>query len=48
MGEEFQYSLRTGCARRSLETLMDYQVQQGILDRKPRIEELFVPQALDF
>ena len=48
MGEEFQYSLRTGCARRSVETLMDYQVQQGILDRKPKIEELFAPQALDF
>jgi len=43
MGEEFQYSLKRGCARRSLETLMDYQIQQGILERKPNIDELFVP-----
>lgn len=43
MGEEFQYSLNRGCARRSVETLMDYQVQQGILDQKPKIEDLFVP-----
>ena len=43
MGEEFQYSLHRGCARRSLETLMDYQIQQGILERKPNIDELFVP-----
>jgi 4,5-dihydroxyphthalate decarboxylase len=47
MGEEFRYSLREGCARRSLETLMEYQVQQGILDRKPKIEELFAPETLD-
>jgi 4,5-dihydroxyphthalate decarboxylase len=35
MGEEFSYSLKEGCARRSLEMLMEYQVQQGILDKKP-------------
>jgi 4,5-dihydroxyphthalate decarboxylase len=47
MGEEFRYSLKQGCARRSLETLMEYQVQQGILDRKPKIEDLFAPEVLD-
>lgn len=46
MGEDFQYSLNRGCARRSVETLMEYQVQQGILDQKPRIEHLFAPQTL--
>src|SRR5919106_314794 len=45
MGEEFTYSLKKGCARRSLETLMEYQVQQGILDKKPVIEELFFPEV---
>jgi 4,5-dihydroxyphthalate decarboxylase len=47
MGEDFSYSLKQGCARRSLETLMEYQVQQGILDEKPNIEELFFPETLD-
>ena len=47
MGEDFQYSLRTGCARRSLETLMEYQVQQGILDSKPNIDEFFAPETLE-
>jgi len=47
MGEEFHYSLREGCARRSLETLMEYQVQQGILDRKPKIEDLFIAETLN-
>jgi hypothetical protein len=47
MGEEFRYSLKQGCARRSLETLMEYQVQQRILDRKPKIEDLFFPDVLD-
>lgn len=46
MGEEFSYSLREGCARRSLETLIGYQVQQGILDKMPDIEELFFPETL--
>ena len=32
MGEYFAYSLKKGCVRRSLETLMTYQIQQGILD----------------
>jgi hypothetical protein len=47
MGEEFSYSLKQGCARRSLETLMEYQVQQGILDKIPEIGELFFPETLD-
>ncbi|HTN71365.1 MAG TPA: hypothetical protein VMO00_09780 [Methylomirabilota bacterium] len=47
MGEEFSYSLKNGCARRSFETLMEYQVQQGILDEKPKIEDLFFPETLD-
>lgn len=46
MGEEFSYSLKRGCARRSLETLMEYQMQQGILDTKPRIEDLFAAETL--
>jgi 4,5-dihydroxyphthalate decarboxylase len=46
MGEEFHYSLKQGCARRSLETLMEYQMQQGILDTKPRIEDLFAAETL--
>ncbi|MGH7775500.1 MAG: ABC transporter substrate-binding protein [Candidatus Binatia bacterium] len=47
MGEDFSYSLKKGCARRSLETLIGYQIQQEILDRKPDIESLFFPQVLD-
>ena len=47
MGEEFSYSLKEGCARRSLETLMTYQVQQGIIDKTPEIENLFFPETLD-
>ena len=47
MGAEFSYSLRRGCARRSLETLMEYQVQQGILERMPEIENFFFPETLD-
>jgi 4,5-dihydroxyphthalate decarboxylase len=46
MGEDFAYSLTRGCARRSVETLLEYQVQQGILDKKPAIEDLFVPEML--
>jgi hypothetical protein len=46
MGEDFIKSLHQGCARRSVETLMDYQVQQGILDKKPEIEDLFFPEFL--
>ena len=48
MGEEFFYSLNQGCARTSLETLMEYQVQQGILDKKPDIKELFFAESLEF
>ena len=47
MGEEFVYSLNRGCARRSLETLITYQIQQGILDQKPDIDGLFFPQTLN-
>lgn len=47
MGEPFAYSLKKGPALRSLATLMEYQLQQGILDQKPDIESLFFPQALD-
>ena len=47
MEEEFEYSLIRGRARRSVETLMDYQIQQGILEqKKPEIEDLFAPQTL--
>jgi len=46
MGEEFRYSLREGCARRSLETLLEYQIQQGILEQKPNIDDLFAPETL--
>jgi 4,5-dihydroxyphthalate decarboxylase len=41
MGGEFVYSLNKGPARRSLETLFTYQIQQGILDKKPDLENLF-------
>jgi hypothetical protein len=41
LGEEFSYSLREGCARTSLKTLMAYQVQQRILEKMPEIENLF-------
>jgi len=47
MGEDFLYSLKNGCARRSLETLMEYQVQQGILDVKPKIDDLFFAETLN-
>jgi 4,5-dihydroxyphthalate decarboxylase len=47
MGEPFQYSLKRGCARRSVELLMEYQAQQGIIDRPPRLAELFFPEIMD-
>jgi 4,5-dihydroxyphthalate decarboxylase len=46
MGEPFSYSLNQGCARKSIETLIEYQLQQGILDEKPKTESLFFPQVL--
>ncbi len=46
MGEDFSYSLTQGCARRSLETLMEYQLQQGIVDHKPQMDELFFSPGL--
>jgi 4,5-dihydroxyphthalate decarboxylase len=48
MGEEFSYSLKKGCARRSVETLMEYQIQQGILDQKPHLEDLFFLESFEF
>jgi 4,5-dihydroxyphthalate decarboxylase len=46
MGEPFWYSLNKGCARKSLEVLIEFQLQQGILDDKPEFESLFFPQVL--
>jgi hypothetical protein len=46
-GRGASYSFKQGCAHRSLETLMEYQVQQGILDKIPDIEGLFFPATLD-
>jgi 4,5-dihydroxyphthalate decarboxylase len=46
MGGEFQYSLNRGPARKSLETLFTYQIQQGISDKKPDLASLFFPQVL--
>lgn len=34
------------CARRSIEALMDYQVQQGLLRRKLDVEDLFFPDSI--
>jgi 4,5-dihydroxyphthalate decarboxylase len=47
MGEPFQYSLKRGCARRSVERLMEYQAQQGIIDSPPKLAELFFPEVMD-
>ena len=46
MGGDFKYSLDRGPARKSLDTLFTYQIQQGILDQKPDLESLFFPQVL--
>jgi 4,5-dihydroxyphthalate decarboxylase len=46
MDGEFVYSLNKGPARKSLETLFTYQMQQGILDKKPDLASLFFPQVL--
>ena len=46
MGDDpFSYRLDNG-ARKSLETLIEYQVQQGLLDQRPRLEDLFFPESL--
>ncbi len=45
MGGAFEYSLNRGPARKSLETLFTYQIQQGIADKKPDLESLFYPQV---
>lgn len=47
MGGEFAYSLNKGPARKSLETLFAYQIQQGIADKKPDLESLFFPRILN-
>lgn len=47
MGGEFVYSLNRGPARKSLETLFTYQIQQGISDEKPDLESLFFPQVIN-
>jgi 4,5-dihydroxyphthalate decarboxylase len=47
MGGEFAYSLNKGPARKSLETLFTYQIQQGISDQKPDLESLFFPGVLN-
>ena len=44
MGGPFLYSLNKGCARKSIETLIEFQLQQGILDEKPDTNSLFFPQ----
>jgi len=43
--DPFSYRLDS-CARKSLETLIEYQVQQGLLDQIPRLEDLFFPESL--
>lgn len=45
-GDPYGYLLDS-CARRSLETLIDYQVQQGILQQRPVLEDLFFPESLE-
>jgi 4,5-dihydroxyphthalate decarboxylase len=47
IGGEFEYSLKRGPARKSLETLFTYQIQQGIADEKPDLESMFFPQVRD-
>ena len=34
------------CARRSIDTLMEYQMQQGLLSSKPDLDDLFFPDAI--
>jgi 4,5-dihydroxyphthalate decarboxylase len=35
------------CARRSIDTLMEYQMQQGLLSFKPGLDDLFFPDAIE-
>lgn len=47
IGEDpFSYRLDL-CARNSLETLIEYQIQQGLLNERPIVEELFFPDSLE-
>src|SRR5258706_5055768 len=43
---EFGFSLQRGPAPKYLVTVLPYQVQNGILDKKPELERMFFPQVL--
>ena len=43
--DPFSYLLDS-CAKKTLETLIDYQVQQGLLKQRPVLNDLFFPQSL--
>ena len=43
--DPFSYKLDS-CTRKSLETLIEYQFQQGLLDKKPKLVDLFFPESL--
>ena len=46
IGEDpFSYRL-DDCARKSMETLIEYQLQQQLLDKRPVLEDLFFPESL--
>lgn len=47
LGALFTYSLKNERVRRSLEVLMEYQRQQGIIEQPIKLEELFFPQIWD-
>ncbi|MCZ6548944.1 MAG: hypothetical protein O6837_12640 [Deltaproteobacteria bacterium] len=43
--DPFSYLLDS-CAKKTLETLIDYQVQQGLLRQRPVLKDLFFPESL--
>ncbi len=43
--DPFSYLLDS-CAKKTLETLIDYQVQQGLLSQRPILKDLFFPEGL--
>ncbi len=43
--DPFSYLLDP-CAKKTLETLIDYQVQQGLLSQRPFLNDLFFPGSL--
>jgi len=43
--DPFSY-LMDSCAKKTLETLIDYQVQQGLLRQRPVLKDLFFPESL--